>query len=43
MRVENGLERLEILKDKNAFINRDATSDERIDALLADESKAVSK
>lgn len=43
IRVNNGLNRLEGLKEKKAYINRDATSNVKIDALIADEKNSIVK
>ncbi|MCY6960463.1 ABC transporter permease [Clostridium brassicae] len=41
--VNNGLNRLQKLKDNKAYVNRDATSNGKIDSLIADERNSVPK
>lgn len=43
IRVNDGIHRLEKLKNKNAYINKDSTSNNKIDALIADEKNSVQK
>lgn len=43
IRVNDGINRLQKLKDNKAFVNRDATSNGKIDALIADEKNSIPK
>ena len=38
IRVNNGINRLEKLKDNKAYVNRDGTSNEKVNALIADKT-----
>lgn len=43
IRVNNGITRLENLKNNKAYINRDATSNGKVDALIADQDNSIPK
>lgn len=43
IRVNNGINRLEKLKNNKAYVNRDATSNGKIDALIADQNNSIPK